>query len=178
MSVLVYTSSSHNFTNNPGSLDKKLHTNYPTHMKHLCHKHPAIFGSPDPGWSHNEDPCQCSCDPCREYKRCVALPDITDEEITSVREMLEGATPGPWQAAQLKGFGAERFIVSTNESSNVAWHSIVAELKNPGSFKGDEFIAWCRDGVPRLLKLIEAQQDKILDLQEELYWAGMENDVD
>lgn len=124
-------------------------------MKHKCYKHPAIYGSPDPGWSHDEEPCKCSCEPCLEFKRMQELPDITSDELDKIQEMLADTTGGPWYPAQLNGFGADRFILTGSSLGNAKSFKVVAELKNPGSFLGDEFIAWCRDGVPRLIKRIK-----------------------
>ena len=113
-------------------------------MKHKCYK------SPTDNWEHfRELPCECPCNPCKELKRTYELPAITQEEIDWVYDCLGGAVPGPWKYTQLQGFGPNNFIVSNEK------YSIVAELKNPGNMYAGEFMAWCRDGVPRLLKEIQ-----------------------
>lgn len=74
-------------------------------------------------------------------------------------EALDGTSRGPWKAEQLAGFGGMRFITGPET------HKIVAILENPGSIDGDLFIAWCRDGVPRLLMLIEELQLEVETLR-------------
>lgn len=78
---------------------------------------------------------------------------MTPKRIKELREMIDGATPGPWRACQLKGFGAMRFIVT--ESPKAEWHQVVAILEHVGSFKGDEFVAAARIALPEALDEIE-----------------------
>lgn len=136
-------------------------------MKHTCYKHPAIYGSSDPGWSHDQDPCTCNCDKCLEYQRIQSLPEITTEELFQVEEMAGGATPGPWITGQFREFGSARFIMTQSLQVTANWYPVVAELKNVGNFHADEFVAWCRDGVPRLIKKIrelEAEVERLRDV--------------
>jgi hypothetical protein len=132
-------------------------------MKHKCLLHPAIYGSPDPGWSHDEDPCTCSCTDCLEFKRIRALPSPTVEEIEKVLKWLENATPGPWEDTQIQGFGANQFIVTLSSQKRAQWFQVVATLEN-ANFDTASFIAWCRDGVPRLIKRIKELEDEVTRL--------------
>jgi len=129
-------------------------------MKHHCLRHPAIYGSSDPGWWHDEEPCKCSCDPCQDYKRINLLPDVTLEELDQVSQWLETATPGPWQDTQIPGWGPEKFILTLSQQSQPQWYQVVAHLGN-ASFVTGSFIAWCRDGVPRLLRKIRQLEDEL-----------------
>jgi hypothetical protein len=63
-----------------------------------------------------------------------SLPDLTDEELEKVYEMLLDTTGGPWYPAQLNGFEADRFILTGSALGNAKTFKVVAELKNPGSF--------------------------------------------
>lgn len=146
-------------------------------MKHGCLNCPPIWGDETrTKWEHDE-PCSCECRYCSEFHRLRALPDVTPEEMTELWEMCtHEATPGPWKAVQLAGHGAERFIVTESQDSQAQWYRIVAHLGNAGSFKGDEFIAWCREGVPRLLLTIENLQKRIEEMEQLAQEAGWERD--
>jgi len=136
-------------------------------MKHKCSRHPPIFGSPDPGWSHDDDPCTCECEDCQEFHRLQSLVDIKDVELEQLEKILEGVTPGPWEDTQIKGFGAMNFVVTMSEQSQPRWHRVVAILENAG-FDTGRFIAWCHDGVPRLLRMIKSLKKENEDLKKEL----------
>lgn len=131
-------------------------------MKHQC-----LEPKQGMNWQCSEEDCQCSCEKCQDYMRVLALPELTDKELDELPEMIDGATPGPWRDASYKGMGPMRFIVSESKMNQPEWFKIVAILENPGSFLGDKFIAWCRDGVPRLLKTIVKLK------QENAYLRGM-----
>lgn len=147
-------------------------------MIHNCLKNPPMWGDETrTKWEHDE-PCSCECTYCLEFHRLRALPDVTEEEIEALWRMCtREATPGPWKATALTGFGGERFIVSESRDSQAQWYPVVAHLGNSGSFTGDEFIAWCRDGVPRLLKTIERLKQEKLDAEEEAYFSALERDL-
>lgn len=128
-------------------------------MKHKCYR--KYKG---PGTGHcSDNPCNCDCHPCLEFKRIQALPDLTDEDLKNVYNWCEETSSGPWESTQLRGFGANNFIVSLNQKQE--WNFIVAQLHSPGSFDGMKFIAWCKDGVPRLLRMIDQLQQEIKELK-------------
>jgi hypothetical protein len=136
-------------------------------MEHKCLKHPALYGSPSPGWSHDEDPCTCECTYCLEFKREHNLATIEDVEIEQLTKVIEGLTPGPWEDTQIKGFGAMNFIVTMSDQSQTQWHRVVAILEN-ANFDTGRFIAWCRDGVPRLLRLVESLKQENEELKKDI----------
>jgi hypothetical protein len=136
-------------------------------MEHKCLKHPALYGAPSPGWSHDGDPCTCECMYCLEYQREQALAPIEDVEIEQLSKVIEGLTPGPWEDTQIKGFGAMNFIVSMSSQSQTQWHRVVAVLEN-ANFDTGRFMAWCRDGVPRLLQKIKDLQQENKELKQKL----------
>jgi carbamoylphosphate synthase large subunit len=78
---------------------------------------------------------------------------MTPKRIKELRRLCNEATPGPWRACQLIGFGAMRFVVTDAEKAQ--WYQVVAILQNPGSFAGDEFIAASRTAMPEALDEIE-----------------------
>jgi hypothetical protein len=127
-------------------------------MKHKCLK------SSSTNWEHDTDPCVCECRYCIERSRLRALPELESEELEKLWEVCAcDAAPGPWTANQLDGMGAMNFILSHNPTN--AWYAVVAKLENAGNIDGANFIAWCHDGVPRLLKTIERLQQENEELQ-------------
>jgi len=137
-------------------------------MKHKCHKHPPFWGEKEPGWSHDRYPCQCDCEPCQEFNRLDALPEIENAELNMIENWLDNVTPGPWKETQCPGFGGMNFLMTLSDNSQARWVKVVAILENAGGDTG-QFMAWCRDGVPRLIR-------KIRDLEEEVDELGNEND--
>lgn len=110
--------------------------------------------------------CNVCCIDCKlrvEIDRLTSLPEISKEETEKVWDLILESSGGPWAATQLAGFGAKRFIISLDAKEK--WYNIVASLENSGSFKADDFIAWCRDGVPRLLNKIEKLENRIKELE-------------
>jgi hypothetical protein len=99
-----------------------------------------------------------------------ALEVLTHDQMEAVWwMMMEMGVTGPWKAAQLDGFGADRFIIN----ENAPHFKIVAELKSGiGSFAGDQFVAWCRDGVPRLLLTLEQVMPSIEQTRAEIEKIG------
>src|SRR5271165_3860502 len=140
-------------------------------MKHHC------LQSSSTNWEH-DDPCSCECPYCTELNRLRGLPEITQEEMDWLwKACCVDATAGPWSAVQMNGFGAMRFIVTESKLGNAYWHKVVAIVENAGSFEGDRFVAWCRDGVPRLLQYIEKLEEEKERLEDILEDAAMENRV-
>lgn len=136
-------------------------------MKHHC------LNSSKTNWEH-EDPCSCECTYCLELGRLRDLPEVSQEEMDWLWKVCyQEATAGPWVSAQMKGFGAMRFVLSESKLGNAEWHKVIAILENPGSFDADHFIAWCRDGVPRLLKHIEKLEEEKERLESLLDEANM-----
>ena len=137
-------------------------------MKHKCQKNPPFTGdTPGSGWSHEEYPCQCDCYYCLDFKRQEALPELNEEELTKIEKWAENSTPGPWEAGQLQGFGAMNFLMTLSDEPQPQWMQVVALLENAGGDTGP-FIAWCRDGVPRLIRQIRYLEEDKADLKEEL----------
>lgn len=129
---------------------------------HKCYKVYPTLGSDVPGWQHSEDPCVCSCAGCLEFTRMKTLPEISEEEISEVQHLLDNTIPGPWKWMQFPGFGAENFIVCFPTATE---KKVVACVKNAGSYDGIRFMAWCRDGVPRLLAKIESLNAELHSLK-------------
>ena len=122
-------------------------------MKHSC------FGPKNVNWRCVGE-CICDCRSCSETRRMDNLPALKDDEIEALEKMLDASTPGPWNCVQLDGFGNKYFIKSTSKFLLKGWYEVVAQAENAGGFGGVNFIAWCRDGVPRMIK-------KIRELKEE-----------
>lgn len=105
-------------------------------------------------WSHDNEPCECGCPDCEEWRRIRALPPV---DLNNVRDLWHiwqsELTPGPWKYEQLEGFGHKKYIVTGSKKDQ--WYKVVAQLENVGTFTGSQALASCRDGVPRLLKTIE-----------------------
>ena|SRR5271165_4845174 len=119
-------------------------------MKHKC-----LRPKPNIGHQCPIDECSCDCDWCIDRRRVLDLPECTDEELVEVNGWLDETTEGPWEATHgINGFGSMRFITSKSNSEQPSWFRVVAIVENTGGILGDKFIAWCRDGVPRLLKTI------------------------
>lgn len=117
------------------------------------------------GWQHDADPCECNCTYCNELRRMQALPEITQEDIDQLWDLIPTSlTPGPWKATQLKGFGANNYIVTGSPEDQ--WYSVIAQLEHVGNFDGMQLMAWFRDGVPMLLKKIANLQKEIDDLRD------------
>jgi hypothetical protein len=128
-------------------------------MRHRCFAYKEDFG-----WHCSEDPCQCKCRPCIEYRRIQSLPEVTDEEMTKLQEMLQDATPGPWRSTHIEGFGPQMFIVTDSDDSQARWYNVVATMNNVNHI-GGELLAWSRDGMPRLIRRIEALKNEIKELR-------------
>lgn len=119
-----------------------------------------LYKGPDIDYQHANG-CECTCSLCAEARRILALPSISDAEISQAWKWLSNGsiTPGPWATTQLKEFGAETFLFSA--SKNI----VVASFKLVGSFGGQDFVAWCRDGVPKLLLEIERLKRELKQCQ-------------
>lgn len=105
-------------------------------------------------WSHADEPCDCNCAYCNEWRRIRALPPIDLNDIRTLWHVWQAdLTPGPWRATQLEGFGANNYIVT--ESKSDQWYKVIAQLEHVGNFDGMQYLAAVRDGVPRLLTTIE-----------------------
>jgi|SRR5581483_2590078 len=130
-------------------------------MKHPCLKCAPIWGDETKTkWEHDDDPCSCECKYCLEYNRLRSLPEVSDEEMEKLwQDCVSGWTPGPWRATQFKNFGPNNYIVSTHKEAEQ--FMVVAELENVGNDSGMDLLAWCHDGIPRLLKTIEALQKEL-----------------
>lgn len=99
---------------------------------------------------------------------------MTPEELQAIRELVNKATPGPWRHDDRSGCTAVR----TDETNGLNRdHEDVICFSNKGAkFDGmkwtmDEqtrldfaFIAWCREGVPRLLDEIERLRGALAEL--------------
>lgn len=132
-------------------------------MLHNCIK---LYARVDKSKAHDE-PCDCDCKNCLEFKRCRSLPLVSNVERQALWSgFIEEMTAGPWTTGQLHGFGARRFLISENVSAK--WHAVIADLENVGSFDSDKWLAWCHDGVPRLLLTIEQLEKEIVELKEQL----------
>jgi len=79
-----------------------------------------------------------------------AEPQALDLDLDAIDDRANAATPGPWKAVQLEGFGAENFIVTLSQEHQPKWYRVVAYIGNAGGFKGNDFIAHAREDVPKL----------------------------
>lgn len=136
-------------------------------MEHKCLKAIPVFGSNSAGWIHDEEPCTCECMYCDEYRRTQSLVPIKEVELEQLERLMESITPGPWEDTQIKGFGAMNFLITMSEQSQPKWHRVVAILEN-ASFDTGRFMAWCRDGVPRLIRMIRTLQKENAELKKKL----------
>lgn len=131
-------------------------------MRHKCLR---TQGHND--WTHKDDPCECECTYCSELTRLRNLKEVDQNEINQIWEdCVANWSQGPWKATQIRGFGHNNYIVT--DSPKEAWFHIVAQVENVGSFDGMKRLAWCHDGVPRLLLTIEKLQEENKKLKEQL----------
>jgi hypothetical protein len=75
---------------------------------------------------------------------------MTDYE-KEARERLVGVTPGPWTVEDEGGTWLE---IHSNDDPNADTYRFSVHC-NPNSDADAAFIAWCREGVPALLAMIE-----------------------
>lgn len=122
-------------------------------MKHSC------YGPKNKSWQCVGE-CECDCSSCAEHRRMEELPALKDNEIEEVERMLVASYPGPWFCLQLDSFGNKLFIKTLSKLVQKNWYEVVAQVENAGGFGGGVFIAWCRDGVPRMLKRIRELKEE------------------
>lgn len=76
-----------------------------------------------------------------------AGPFVEDRDLDEMEELTQSATPGPWRAVQLDGFGADWFLVTDAPKQ---WIKIVAILKS-GNIYHCRWMALVREFVPRAI---------------------------
>lgn len=117
-------------------------------MKHKCYN---LYTGPTEEYSHEDKSCSCTCAICLETTRLRSLPEVNAEEREKIwNQCTSDVKAGSWQTTYLSEFGGESYIFTTGDKPRA-----VARLIDVGNFSGMDFVAWCRDGVPRLLKTIE-----------------------
>jgi hypothetical protein len=80
---------------------------------------------------------------------------MTREELQAIRELVNKATPGPWKVDWNRYMGW---------NGPVEERVIVGVAQDVYEESDAEFIAWCREGVPKLLDEVERLRDALSEL--------------
>lgn len=91
---------------------------------------------------------------------------ILSEYLTSVRQRLEKATPGPWGYDDGAVFVEDGFCLQAWPQQYYEGLTCYGKTKGPGDSDGDsEFCASAPTDIAKLLKLVEIMSEALLRIQ-------------
>jgi hypothetical protein len=95
---------------------------------------------------------------------------MTQEELQAIRELVNKATPGPWSVDSDDCITSEAAPTGRVVYPGDRW--LIWDNENDKTF-----IAWAREGVPRLLDEVERLRG-VLDFYAKANWAALKDIVD